>query len=156
MRIPWFAVSVLAASTALAVSASAGGKKYFLTIEELPTTQVPDACGKGYHVASLFEIFHFTSLRYETKRGLTREASGKGPPANIFGWIQTGGDDVGGLGPSTAGLVNCGGFSSIQAMEFGTVVALSSDWNGEPTAVSPWIASAISCSTSRRVWCKQD
>jgi hypothetical protein len=156
MRIPWFAASVLAASTALAAPASAGGKKYFLTIEEFPTTQVREACGNGYHVASLFEIFHFTSLKYETKRGLTREASGKGPPSNVDGWIQTGGDDVGGLGPVAAGLVNCGGFGSIQPMEFGTTVELSADWEAASTAVSPWVAAAVSCAASRPVWCKQD
>jgi hypothetical protein len=150
---PALAISLAALASS---PAAAGGKKYFLTIEEVPTTQVRDACGNGYHVASLFEIFHFTSLKYDAKRGFTRETSGTGPPAGVFGWIQTGGDDVGGLGPTTAGLVNCNGFGSFQAMEFGTVAALISDWNAEPTAVSPWTASSISCSSSRRVWCKQD
>ena len=30
---------------------------------------VRDACGKGYHVASLWEIFDFTALQYDKKRG---------------------------------------------------------------------------------------
>jgi hypothetical protein len=155
MRFQGIAASVLAASAALASPAAAGGKKYFLTLDEVPTGGVLAACGKGYHVASLFEIFHFALLKYDTKRGLTLETSGDGPPAGVSGWIQTGRNDVGGMF-ATAGLVNCNGFSSTQAMEFGTSAELSSNWNEEPTAVSPWVATANSCAGSLPVWCKQD
>ena len=67
MHIASLAVCMLLVLASL--PAAAAGKKYFLTPETFTMGNVRDACGKGYHVASLWEIFDFTALQYDTKRG---------------------------------------------------------------------------------------
>jgi hypothetical protein len=48
--------------------AAAGPKKYFLTPNDYPTHEAGVTCGKGFHMASLFEILDPTQLSYDTKR----------------------------------------------------------------------------------------
>jgi hypothetical protein len=71
-------------------SAEAGGKKFFLSRNTVWGDQALDACGQGYHMASLWEIFDPTLLKYDTKRGGTLGDAGSGPPAGLQGWIRTG------------------------------------------------------------------
>src|SRR5262245_4012598 len=54
---------------------------YYLTQTTHNGSQALSACATGYHMASFWEIFHFTSLRYNTESGVTTLDSGFGPPA---------------------------------------------------------------------------
>jgi hypothetical protein len=143
----------LALATLIASSASAAPKRYFLTVDAFPASQALGACGKGFHMAALWEIFDVTQLRYDTKRGQTRTDSGAGPAAGVRGWIRTGG--VSG-GADQVGIANCAAWTSDAGGNYGTVVELRSLWDGEALAVSPWEARTSTCDTAHPVWCRQN
>ena len=147
----------LPAALALAAFASApsqaGPKKYFLTLELVIARNAPDACGKGYHMASLWEIFDPTLLKYDTKRGQASDDSASGPPAGPSGWIRTG---AGSSSSSTPGTGNCNGWLSLVPLDYGTSAALDTDWGGGSIAASPWTAFTFPCDTLLPVWCRQN
>jgi hypothetical protein len=150
MRIVAPALVLLVAFSALPAAAA---KRFFLTTDTFAVADIRDACGKGFHVASLWEILDFASLRYDAKRGRPPQTGSGGPPAGIYGWIETGGDDS---ASATAGLGNCLGFTSSSSMDNGTVVQLPLDWTSAVTAVSPWDPGTSTCNVPRNVWCKQN
>ncbi len=151
-------VAVFAALTPL-VSQGQGGnpltrRSFYLTQTEHNGSQALSACASGYHMASLWEIFDTSNLKYNTQLGFTREDSGFGPPANSFGWIRTGGPpDNGSLPP---GVGNCDAWTNASGTASGTDVALDNFWSDAARAISPWIAFTSTCDSSRRVWCVQD
>jgi hypothetical protein len=143
----------------IAVASVAGAKtkprKFYLTQGLFDGSQALTARADGYHMASLFEIFDVSTLRYDTTLGLTRDDSGFGPPI-AFGWIRTGN-----LSSGTTGIVgtdNCFAWTSSNNSDFGAAATLNSRWDiaqfNRP--ISPWIAGNLSCSSTRRVWCVQD
>ena len=137
-------------------------RKFYLTPQAIYSgSEAPSACAAGYHMASLWEIFDTSNLRYDTQLGLTLEDSGSGPPTGIesdnlgFGWIRTGGR----LTSSTAaGEANCFGYSTSSGN--GTVVGLGNFWViSSPipaNVISPWSSFTQACNQMRRVWCVQD
>ena len=151
MHIASLAVCMLLVLASL--PAAAAGKKYFLTPEAFAMGDVRDACGKGYHVASLWEIFDFTALQYDTKRGHALMTGSGGPPSDIYGWIETAGDDS---ASTVVGFGNCLGFTSSDAGDYGTVVRFPTNWAATPTVISPWDGGTSTCNVPRNVWCKQD
>jgi hypothetical protein len=106
----------LAAALALAafvsLPAEAGPKKYFLTIVPSAADEALDACGKGYHMAALWEIFDVTQLKYDATRGTTGADAAAGPPAGLLGWVRTGGAVS---AANVAGVGNCSGCVSPRA-----------------------------------------
>jgi hypothetical protein len=118
-------------------------------------------------MASLWEIFDVTSLKYDTTLGHTEADSGGGPPAGLLspGWIRTGGEAK--TAPDPIPPANCGAWTDDQLSSFGTIVGLTPLWGGgfatanegleriEPQIV-PWVKGSTLCSTSVRVWCVQD
>jgi hypothetical protein len=68
-----------------------GPRKFYLTQTRHVGNEVLAVCAAGYHMASLWEIFDPSNLRYDTQLGFTLEDSGFGPPSFEGGWIRTGG-----------------------------------------------------------------
>ena len=139
-------------------------RKFYLT----PTntyngSQALTACASGYHMASLWEIFDTSNLKYDTALGSVNNDSGSGPPTvfivaghiSSVGWIRTGGGDHGGGDPGQA---NCFGWTLDTEAAGGTVVGLTELWSSTSTVtpVSPWRAFTLSCHDPQQVWCMQD
>lgn len=128
-------------------------KLYYLTQTTHNGNQALTACAAGYHMASLWEIFDTSNLRYNTELGLTRADSGFGPTFSD-GWIRTGFTSSGTL---QAGFGNCRTWTSASGSDGGTTVALPADWNStNVTPISPWNAGAFQCNQPLNVWCVQD
>jgi hypothetical protein len=135
-------------------------RSFYLTQSSHNAGQALLACAQGYHMASLWEIFDTSNLRYNTELGFTRDDSGFGPPTFIPGWIRTGtgasADAPSAVFPGTA---NCGAWTTADPTKFGTVVHVAGfPWNqSNLTIVSPWQPDVKFCSdASPRVWCVQD
>jgi hypothetical protein len=143
----------LALATLGSVPAAAGGKKYFMTLGTFTGAAALEACGKGYHMASLWEIFEISQLKYDAKRGHTREDSGSGPPGELLAWIRTGGAST---AINTPGVGNCSAWTSDAKADRGTIVELNGAWGNPAAASSPWNAATATCDTPLRVWCKQN
>ena len=67
------------------------GQKFYLTKDSFQGGQALTACAKPFHMASLWEILDPSNLKYDTGRGYINDDSGSGAPANVIGWIRTGG-----------------------------------------------------------------
>lgn len=115
-------------------------------------SQALSACAAGYHMASLWEIFDTSNLKYDTSLGSTKPDSGSGPPSGASGWIRTGNFEGSGNFP---GLANCSAWTS--TVGSGTTVELPDRW--DPTflsQVTPWQPQLVFCYEGQRVWCMQD
>jgi hypothetical protein len=134
---------------ALPSGAEAAGRKFYLTQDTFFGNQALTACAKGYHMASLWEIFNLSTLTYDTKRGQATQDSGNGPPP-IAGWIRTGFLDS---GAATPGEGNCHTWTSASPSDEGTLVNLPGAWQSGSTIVSPWQATGAICSNRLHVWC---
>ena len=132
--------------------ADKGPRKFYLTKTDHNGAQALSACAPGYHMASLWEIFDPSNLRYNTDLGLTLEDSGFGPPARS-GWIRTGFMNS---SADLAGSGNCNAWTSASADHNGSKVVLSPNWSLDGNITSPWNASHFSCSNVFQVWCVQD
>jgi hypothetical protein len=146
----------LSPADAAAEDKEKGPRKFYLTKSTHDGSQALSACAAGYHMASLWEIFAPSNLRYDTALGLTLPDSGSGPPIDS-GWIRTGGLASGG-GPTSPGLLsNCLAWTSADPLHGGTIVGLISGWNfTDLTRANPWVAAEVRCGFGVRVWCVQD
>jgi len=134
---------------------------YYLSQNTRTGSGALTGCVAGYHMASLWEIFDPSNLKYNRELGLTGDDSGFGPPISVngegaVGWIRTGNDADSG---STAGQANCNAWTLENGdVASGTVVQPALDWRTSTTAtsVSPWIAKTVFCSFPQHVWCVQD
>jgi len=128
-------------------------RRFYITQNQYSGRQALTACAAGYHMASLWEIFDFSSLRYDTALGFTAPDSGFGPPF-ISGWIRTG---FFGTGSPTPGNGNCNAWTSDNNMDQGTIVEIGQfNWASPATSVSPWSAESRPCDAPISVWCVQD
>jgi hypothetical protein len=128
-------------------------RTYYLTQTEHNGSQALTACAAGYHMASLWEIFDTSNLKYNTQLGFTSSDSGFGPP-NAFGWVRTGHHSNSFASP---GLTNCNAWTSFNSNHLGTIVNLEIFWDSASvTRVSPWASGTATCFTQVRVWCVQD
>lgn len=66
-------------------------RRFYVTQDAFRGEHALNACTAGFHMASLWEIFDVTTLKYDTQLGRTLPDSGEGPPAGQRGWIRTGG-----------------------------------------------------------------
>ena len=138
-------------------------RKFYLTpTDTYNGSQALTACASGYHMASLWEIFDTSNLRYDTQLGFTLADSGSGPPSDAIGdetegWIRTGGRSA---SSNAAGETNCFAYTSSEGTVGGTVVELQATWFiAQPlpaNTISPWLGTTEPCSQMRRVWCVQD
>ena len=87
------AIFLLTASLMPQHAASAEDKKasraFYLTTTTHTGAQATTACAAGFHMASLWEIFDPSNLRYDATVGATADDSGAGPPF-LGGWVRTG------------------------------------------------------------------
>jgi hypothetical protein len=150
-------LAALAATLGLVALASApaaaGAKKYFVTVDSFAGDAVLDACGKGFHMATLWEILDVTQLKYDAARGLVLGDSGSGPPAELVGWVRTGTVAFAG---NNVGFANCNAWTSNQIMDYGSAVELDAHWELPAVTTSPWSHIALTCETTLPVWCKQN
>ena len=129
-------------------------RRFYLTQGTYNGAQALTGCSSGYHMASLWEIYDPSNLRYDTQLGHAAADSGFGPPVDE-GWVRTGGQSLDAL--AIAGNANCGAWTNDQAFRYGSVVSLTQGWaNDTPFAVAPWFSVVRECNTARRVWCVQD
>jgi len=71
------------------------GKSYYLTADEHFGDEVVNACVRGYHFASFWEIRETSHLSYNLDLGFVntdpeQRYSGAGPPTEQPGWLVTG------------------------------------------------------------------
>jgi|RhiMetdeSRZDD1v2_1073273.scaffolds.fasta_scaffold42096_5 hypothetical protein len=135
------------------IPADAGGPKtFYLTTGLFAGNEALQACDKGFHMASLWEIRETTNLSYDTSRGLTTDDSGSGPPA-APGWIRTGFFST---GQNVVGS-NCNAWTSNLSSDNGTEAGLQGDfWDNAALVISPWIAVVEQCSLRSNVWCVEN
>jgi hypothetical protein len=135
-------------------------RKFYLTQDIFTGSQVLTACAKGYHMASLWEIFDTSNLSYNTNLGFISDDSGSGPPAGIQGWIRTGGSSNSDV--TQPGVDNCDAWTKDTDTDLGTVVELEQGWAHEfpgdnpTTIISPWGTENTLCFEPLQVWCVQD
>ena len=103
-----FTVSLVTEQPARADSKK-GLRTFYLTKDFHDGSQALTACAPGFHMASLWEIFDPSNLRYDATLGFTRDDSGSGPPQGSFGWIRTG---TGATTSNFAGVGNCNAWQS--------------------------------------------
>jgi hypothetical protein len=116
----------------------------------------PEACGAvpaGFHMASLWEIFEPSHLRYDTALGVTDGGLGLRCSDRDSRMVRTG---AGPSGFQPAPRANCHAWASSEAADFGTLVALSAAWAFDGLGASPWAAVDDTCSSARPVWCVED
>jgi hypothetical protein len=145
----------LAIASAQPASAAAGQRTFYVTKDGYTGSEALSACAKGYHMASIFEILNVSNLRYIKDKGFgfISQDSGEGPPAEVAGWVRTGGSKS---GAGSAGTGNCEAWTSDSTGDVGTAAGLPSQWEAPAVAISPWIAVPINCSSPTQVWCVQD
>ena len=135
----------------IAGSKKKGLRKYYRTQANYTGSQATTACEKGFHMASLWEIFNTSALQYDVNLGFTLPDSGFGPPVG-FGWIRTGGNSNNQV--NVAALDNCLAWTVNDGK--GTAVSLPGGWGTTPSNVNPWIPGLIGCDDPIPVWCVQD
>ncbi len=123
---------------------------YYLTKTTHNGAQALTACAAGYHMASMWEIYDPSNLRYNTFLGVTLADSGLGPP-NRFGWIRSGEE----LNTSASGQpANCLAWKSADASEQGCSIGLGA-WT-QTFHIESWKRRDDSCNTNNHVWCVKD
>jgi len=130
-----------------------GRRLFYLKPGALTGNQPLSACPSGFHMASRWEIFDPSALRY-SELGFSALDSGAGPPSQPgdWGWVRTGGEGVGSGG--TFPPANCDLWTSNRSDWNGLAIRLRRDWRG--TDLGPWDAENQSCDTFNNVWCVQN
>ena len=149
---------MLAGSLMTSPSSAAGAKKdsrrgYYLSQTAVSGDQALAACVPGFHMASLYEIFDPSNLRYDTTFGVTTADSGFGPPRR-FGWIRTG-EIAQSTTTSVPGNANCMAWQSSSSAINGSLAGLD-PWTNAATGINPWRGTAASCQSIVNVWCVED
>jgi hypothetical protein len=133
-------------------------KRYYMSTDFFQGNQALTACEPRFHMASLWEIFNFSVLTYDTSRGFTSPDSGFGPPSSLFAWIRTGHGSNSVTG--NPGVDNCEVWTSNSATANGTVASPVSPWVNEVVAgnalVLPWRGVTSTCNANWPVWCVED
>ena len=149
--------SVIARPAAAVVSSRGGWGYFYLTKTYVLPIQAPRACGSGYHMASMWEIYDPSNLVYasDNPNASSWTDSGFGPPSEAYGWVRTGYISS---TEAVPGKGNCANWTSTSSGDYGTDVGLSSRWDTNPGKIGPWLLESAACNTSigRRVWCVSD
>ena len=130
-------------------------RRYYLTKDVFQGDQALTACERGFHMASLWEIFNLSLLRYDTDRGTTAFDSGLGPP-NFGGWVRTGHFQH---DTDLAGQASCDAWTTNSEFDNGSVVGPTPVWGVNALShgnISPWLGNVIGCNFSLPVWCVED
>jgi hypothetical protein len=130
-----------------------GPRKFYLTQTLDNGSQALSACAAGYHMASLWEIFDPSNLKYDTTLGVTQADSGSGPPSKettASGWIRTVRRRR--LAPLQA-LPTAMPGRSVLTRDWGSTAWFSNRWDSLPPRLA---TDAADCGTTLFVWCIQD
>jgi hypothetical protein len=119
-------VTSLTAQVASLAANNKGPRKFYETKDSVDGAHALTACAAGYHMASLWEIFDPSNLRYNTNLGMTSDDSGFGPPNT--GWIRTGQRSNGGT-PLSPGFNNCNAWTAADSLNNGTAARLDALWS---------------------------
>ena len=155
----WAQDEVSASGEQKPLAASGDMRQYYLTNNEYLGDVADNACGDGYHMASLWEIVDPSNLKYNTALGYKLNDSGQGPPASVIsatGWIRTGYSITN--TSTTPGQPSCNGWASNNSIDRGTVANLADDWTsgGGAQDIHVWNVDAPTCDWPYRVWCVED
>jgi hypothetical protein len=158
LRLVDVSVVLVGASLLIPQPATAAERKkarsaYYLTKTEHAGDSVLTACAAGFHMASLWEIFDPSNLRYDTVLGQTADDAGSGPPTRHFGWIRTG---AGSGSSGIPGESNCRAWTTADPSTAGTIAALASDWGESLFLTDPWQGGSALCTAPQPVWCVED
>ncbi len=126
---------------------------FYLTKTIHNGAQALTACATGYHMASVWEIYDPSNLKYNRTYGLTLADSGYGPP-NRFGWIRTGLGEENNYDVSQGYPGNCLAWKSADASEVGSSFGLGEGIKDQ--SIRPWSSRNDSCNTKNHVWCVKD
>jgi hypothetical protein len=143
------------------------GRRFYLTIETFPGNKVLDACARGYHMASRFELLDIGMLRYDSGVGFTTDDAGSGPPSHAAaygsqdpsGWVRTGGSSrfTDTADRQGSALTNCAAWSTSSPDAYGTVAYLSDRFTvGDGAAAPVWNGGSERCDVPHHVWCIGD
>ena len=107
---------------------------YYLTGDTYEGNEALTACADGYHMASLWEIWDVSNLRYDTDLGYCWSPGdcGEGPPTTVFGWVRSGG--LASIGTVCPGRDNCAAYTTITGAS-GTVVSLPNNWSAPSSTI---------------------
>jgi hypothetical protein len=133
---------------------AASGRRFYLTKNVADGAHALEACASGYHMASLWEMYDVSNLRYDRILGFVQTDSGFGPPSGAFGWVRTGAHaDV-----AQTGLANCNVWTSNDPSYQGTLIELPVSWDDLEfeTQIGSWIAGTGDCGSEVPVWCVQN
>lgn len=130
-------------------------RAFYLTDTTSNGASALSACASGFHMASLWEIYDVSNLRYadEIADAHTSADSGEGPPNVAGGWIRTGWNSS---NSSQPGVDNCNAWSTTSGE--GTAVQLEFGWGFYSVAnsIPPWRSDTTECVVPRFVWCVED
>jgi hypothetical protein len=150
-----FVLFVLALAVFTDSAIAASGKRFYVTQNsDFDGSQALQACATGFHMASLWEIYEVTELRYDRTLGFQNADSGFGPPSGVFGWVRTGWTpEVGGTGTA-----NCDVWRSNNSGFSGTMIELPIDWENIELGneIGSWHSGTAQCDFKTRVWCVQN
>ena len=172
--VPHLLVIALGAAGCAALARSGAGfgpearpRRFYLTKATFQGNKVLDACARGFHMASRFEILDVSTLRYDARIGLTSDDSGSGPPSHAAaygsqdpsGWVRTGGSSR--FTDSTerqgSALTNCASWSTSSPDAYGTVAYLSDRFTlGDGSTTPIWNGRSEPCDVSHHLWCIED
>jgi hypothetical protein len=147
-------LTLLSTIAAFIDSADAAPRRFYLTKTMHDGANALQACKIGFHMASLWEIYEISSLRYANNLGVNNSDSGFGPPTALLGWVRTGFSfGISGVPGST----NCLTWTSNHSGQEGTLIVLPNHWGEvEGPQIGLWLTTTDSCSATNRVWCVQD
>ena len=138
-------------------AATSATRLYYLSDTNYISSEALTACGSGYHLASMWEIFDPSNLVYAFSHpdAHTKSDSGAGPPSGWYGRVRTGAPAS---SVDSAGDGNCSNWTSDSGSDYGTSVRLKRAWE-TPDSLEHgaiWDASSFPCSFVGPVWCIQD
>jgi hypothetical protein len=142
-------------------------RRFYLTKATFPGNKVLDACARGFHMASRFEILDVSTLRYAAGIGLTSDDSGSGPPSQAAaygsedpsGWVRTGGSSrfTDSTDRQGSALTNCAAWSTSSPDASGTLAYLSDRFTlGDGRTAPIWNGRSERCDVPHHVWCIED
>ena len=139
-------IVLFAIAVSIALNASAHDRSFYLTKTTHQGDTVLTACATGYHFASIYELFYYGNLVYNTELGHSNNDSGFGAPSGKAGWMRSGLE----FGGSET---QCGIWTASVDGYQGTRGYLSIDTS---SPYDPWSVAWSSCSTAFPVWCVSD
>jgi len=138
-------------------------RRFYLTKMPFQGSHAVDACARGFHMASRFELLDVSALEYDTKLGFRRDDSGSGPPIQgtpglpgASGWIRTGGPSQFSepKDATDSAVANCAAWSSNSHDAFGTVAHLTDRFAVDSNCSAVvWNGGPQRCDLANPVWC---